>query len=134
MRVHEFAIFDFNCNSFTIEGTDVDRTLMSAEANLAGFFPPDGNQVWDTNVKWQPVPIHTIPETLDTVLAAKKSCPRYNYALKKYLKSTEFKALLQKYKPLFQYLEEHSGTAVRDFDDAQYLYNTLWIEKLKHLA
>lgn len=112
-------------------GTDVDRTLMSAESNLAGFFPPDGNQVWNTKIMWQPVPIHTVPEVLDGVLAAKKPCQRYNYAMKKYLKSPEFQALLQKYRPLFKYLEENSGSPIKNFEQAQYLYNTFYIENLK---
>lgn len=107
---------------------------MSAESNLAGFFPPDGNQVWNTKILWQPIPIHTIPERLDEVLAAKKPCQRYEYALKKYLKSAEYKALSEKFKPLFKYLEENSGAPVKSFDQAQYLYNTLYIENLRKLS
>lgn len=105
---------------------------MSAESNLAGLFPPEGNQVWNRDISWQPIPIHTVPEALDSVLAAKKPCARYNQALKKYQSSPEFQALLKKYKPLFQYLEEKSGGPVKSFDQAQYLYNTLWIENLKN--
>lgn len=107
---------------------------MSAESNLAGLFPPERDQVWNRDIKWQPVPIHTIPEKLDGVLAAKRPCARYNQAMKKYESSAEYQALLKKYKELFQYLEENSGSPIKSFDDAQYLYNTLWIENLKNLS
>lgn len=76
----------------------------------------------------------TIPEKLDGVLAAKRPCQRYSLAEKKYQKSQEFQDLLKKYKPLFQYLEENSGAKIQSFDDAQYLYNTLWIEDLKNFT
>lgn len=112
----------------------ISHSLMSAESNLAGFFPPDDSQIWNRNIRWQPIPIHTIPEKCDHVLAAKKPCRRYEYALKKYQKSPEFKALCQKYADLFQYLEENSGAVIQSFDQAQYLYNTLYIENLRHLA
>ncbi|XP_054267344.1 prostatic acid phosphatase-like [Macrosteles quadrilineatus] len=48
-----------------VHSTDVDRTLMSAQANMAGMFPPKGRQVWETSLPWQPVPIHTAPEDVD---------------------------------------------------------------------
>lgn len=107
---------------------------MSAESNLAGFFPPDGAQVWNTKILWQPIPIHTIPEKLDNVLAAKKPCQRYDYALKKYFKSSEYKELCKKFASLFKYLEENSGAPVKTFEEAQYLYNTLFIETLRKLS
>lgn len=51
-----------------VNSSDMDRTIMSAECFLAGFFPPNGDEVWSENgLKWQPIPIHTIPAELDTV-------------------------------------------------------------------
>jgi lysosomal acid phosphatase len=50
-----------------IRSTDVDRKLMSAESNLAGMFPPVGDQVWNEDIHWQPIPVHTVPEKLDNV-------------------------------------------------------------------
>lgn len=116
------------------KNTPFTFSLMSAESNLAGFFPPDDSQMWNKNINWQPIPIHTIPERLDNVLAAKRPCQRYDYALKKYQKSPEFQALCEKFKPLFRYLQEKSGAPIRSFDQAQYLYNTLYIENLRQLA
>lgn len=40
---------------------------MSAESNLAGLYPPIQNDIWDTDLEWQPIPVHTIPEKEDAV-------------------------------------------------------------------
>ncbi|XP_055301172.1 prostatic acid phosphatase-like [Sitodiplosis mosellana] len=115
-----------------VQSTDVDRTLMSAAANLAGLFPPDDNQVWNRDINWRPIPIHSIPLDLDYVLYVGKPCPRYDHAMEEYLNSSEHANLIAKYKEMFTYLEENSGVQIRTFDDAQLLYNTLWIENQKN--
>jgi hypothetical protein len=51
-----------------VEASDVDRTLMSAEANLAGLYPPqDPVSVWNPSILWQPIPVHTQPSEYDNV-------------------------------------------------------------------
>jgi len=50
-----------------VRSTDVDRTLMSSETDLAGLFPPEGPQVWNDELMWQPVPVHTVSEESDYV-------------------------------------------------------------------
>ena len=40
---------------------------MSAYCNLAGLYPPEGSQVWSTEIKWQPIPVHTRPYDMDPV-------------------------------------------------------------------
>lgn len=34
---------------------------MSAEVNLAGLYPPQGRQIFHSDLKWQPIPVHTMP-------------------------------------------------------------------------
>lgn len=103
---------------------------MSAESNLAGLFPPNRDQLWNPNIPWQPIPVHTIPENLDELLSAKKSCPAYDYALKKYKKSEDFMNLNRRFQWLYEYLTENSGRKVDSPTGVQNLFNTLFIEDL----
>lgn len=38
--------------------TNTERTKMSAQLVLAGLFPPVGQQVWNPELMWQPIPIY----------------------------------------------------------------------------
>lgn len=103
---------------------------MSAEANLAGLFPPNKDQLWNPSIPWQPVPVHTMPENLDGLLAAKKSCPAYDYALKKYKHSEDFVHLNKRFQWLYEYLSENCGRKIDSPTGVQNLYNNLFIEDL----
>ena len=47
--------------------TDVDRCLMTAQAVLAGLYPPEGVHGGNEDLPWQPVPVHTTPKRSDQV-------------------------------------------------------------------
>jgi lysosomal acid phosphatase len=117
-----------------VRSTDVDRTLMSALSDLSGFYPPDNQDMWNADLMWQPIPVHTIPEKLDSLLAAKKPCPVYTSELKKILKSAEFRAFDAKFKPVYKYLTEHTGRTVDSLESVQYIYSCLHIEDLNNFT
>lgn len=114
-----------------VRSTDVDRTLMSAESNLAGLYPPCDEQEWDIE-KWMPIPIHTVPAK-DDDLAGKKYCERYNYELEKVNNSPEILNLNKENEELFSYLSKMSGINITSLESLEYLYNNLYIEVKKNL-
>ncbi|XP_055551425.1 prostatic acid phosphatase [Wyeomyia smithii] len=124
----------YSNNDIYVRSTDVDRTLMSAESNLAGLYPPVGTDVWDSGIQWQPIPIHTTPESLDEVLAAKKACPAYDYALRKYKESEAFQQYNKSLEPIYQYITTHSGRRVDSPTAAQNIYSCLHIEELNNFT
>lgn len=101
---------------------------------MAGLFPPAKEQVWKSDLRWQPIPIHTIPTQLDHILYEGRVCPRYQHAVRDYQASEEVKTLLREHKQLMEYLEAKSGVPMKSIRDVEGLYNTLWIENLKNLT
>ncbi|RDD45823.1 Testicular acid phosphatase-like protein [Trichoplax sp. H2] len=80
-----------------IRSTDYDRTLMSAEAQLSALYRPAGRQIWNKNLLWQPIPIHTVPRANDTLLKSQSlACPRYDQSVQNNLKSNKFKDFIKK--------------------------------------
>lgn len=101
---------------------------MSAESNLAGFFPPRNQQIWNQNIMWQPIPIHTVPLNLDYILASQKSCPAFDEELSSLRNSDEFIKLDEKFSYIYKYLTEHTGQIVNTIEQIQNINNTLAIE------
>ncbi|KAM5248161.1 lysosomal acid phosphatase isoform 3-T3 [Ctenodactylus gundi] len=64
-RYNGFLNASYHRQEVFVRSTDFDRTLMSAEANLAGLFPPGGTQLFNPNISWQPIPVHTVPVSED---------------------------------------------------------------------
>lgn len=103
---------------------------MSAESNLAGLYAPVETDVWNPKIEWQPIPVHTVPEKSDNVLGGKKKCPRYEMELRKLIEDDEFKRYNLQLKPIYDYVSNYSGKNIRDIQELEYLYNTLFIENL----
>ena len=114
----------------TVRSTDVDRTLMSAQSNLAGLYPPVGDQIWNKELMWQPVPVHTVPLTEDNLLSSHADCPRMKAAISEVLASEEIAKIDADYDWVYEYVTEKIGDNVTNMIEVDYIFDTLFIEKL----
>lgn len=130
-RYNDFLPKDYSESDIYIRATDVDRTLMSAQANLAGLYPPvTPEDTWNADIPWQPIPVHTAPETDDIILAMKTNCPRYNYFMSQLMEEPYFQDLAKHNQPIYQYVTKNTGRKVSDILSLEFIYNTLFIEDL----
>ncbi|KAI5126009.1 prostatic acid phosphatase isoform X3 [Manis pentadactyla] len=129
-RYGKFLNESYKHEQVYIRSTDVDRTLMSALANLAALFPPEGISVWNPNLPWQPIPVHTVPVSEDQLLYLPfRNCPRFQELEKETLKSKEFQKRLHPYKDFIETLPKLSGYHGQDlFGIWSRVYDPLFCE------
>lgn len=114
-----------------MRSTDEDRNLMSALCTAAGLFPPTGEEVWNDELNWQPIPIHTIPLHEDYLLNSFVNCARFDQLFKQRLDSKELKALMDQHRTLIEFMERNSGMALAKVNDVWNLYSGIVIENRK---
>ncbi|XP_072159791.1 lysosomal acid phosphatase isoform X4 [Bemisia tabaci] len=101
-----------------------DRCLMSASLVLAGLYPPLGTQLWNPDLKWQPIPIHTVPLTHDDIICVSKRCPLLSKEEAKWLATIQLK-LEEQGLPLPEWAHTINRDRLRSLSD---------IGVLKHFA
>lgn len=112
---------------------DIDRTIQSAQATLAGLFPPHGQQMWNKDILWQPIPVHTVPSDLDHVLIKGQPCDRKDYVQMKLENSTAYTEVFEQYKPIIDAMRNFSGLPLRTLSEIKVFQNTLSIQVAKGL-
>uniref|UniRef100_A0A8D2LW64 acid phosphatase n=1 Tax=Varanus komodoensis TaxID=61221 RepID=A0A8D2LW64_VARKO len=98
-RYSNFLCPAYRREEILVQSSEIDRTIMSAQANLAGLFPPTGDQVWNPKLLWQPIPVHVVPRTYNPKLRFPYfDCPRYKELLEETMSSREYQAKIESYK------------------------------------
>lgn len=107
---------------------------MSAQVSLAAMFPPAKDEMWNKDIFWQPIPVHTVSkECGNNNLAAPMNCPKYDAALKMFMQeSPKLKEIYTKYADLFAFWSKMCGANLTTIDDVSYLYDTLYVEKINN--
>lgn len=126
-------------NEIYIRSTNFDRTLQSAESNLAGLYPPHGNQAWNADTELQPIPVHTVAVVDDWLIGASvPACPVYKDAMHSLDTTREFLELLDASKAFMEYVSENSGLSIQ-YTPADLIYillvrDTLFVQDLYNLT
>ncbi|OXA61493.1 Testicular acid phosphatase [Folsomia candida] len=61
--------------------SDIDRTIQSGSAVLAGIYPPNDAVAECGSIHWKDVPVHTLPFKQDNVIRQESPCQRYDTLL-----------------------------------------------------
>lgn len=93
------------------------------------MFPPKAEDQFHPDLKWYPIPVHTIPIHQDHILYVERHCERLKRAMDQYFASETYKKEFEQFRPLSDYLEKHSGFKILNFTSYTRLYDTLRIEK-----
>lgn len=133
-RYQNFLSRKYNETEIYVRSTDYDRTLMSAMSNLAGLYPPVQDQIWNPDIMWQPIPVHTVSKDEDNILVDLAKCEKYDLLHDQLMASKEFQDLFEEYEWVFKYCTKMSGRNVTNLVQADFLADTLFIEESKNLT
>ncbi|XP_044291681.1 lysosomal acid phosphatase isoform X1 [Varanus komodoensis] len=129
-RYNGFLNASYNRQEIFIRSTDFDRTLMSAEANLAGLYPPEGQQVFNPNVSWQPIPVHTVPDSVEQLLKFPLSpCPRYEQLQNETRQTEEYRNRTIQNMEFLEMVANMTGVQDVSLESVWSIYDTLFCEK-----
>ena len=103
---------------------------MSAMSNLAGLYPPKKGQIWNPDLLWQPIPVHTVPVDDDNIIGNHAKCPKYEKLLKNIENLPELQKVKAENEWVFKYLTENTGSNVTSLWDIDYLTDCLYIESV----
>uniref|UniRef100_A0A3B3CZX3 Lysosomal acid phosphatase n=1 Tax=Oryzias melastigma TaxID=30732 RepID=A0A3B3CZX3_ORYME len=128
-RYQNFLNESYDRHEILVRSTDYDRTLMSAEANLAGLYPPSGEQVFRPELKWQPIPVHTVPQSQERLLSFPLGdCPRYKQLMEETERTKEFINITSTFQDLIELVRNKTGLEQTTVETVWSVYDTLFCE------
>ncbi|XP_030265582.1 lysosomal acid phosphatase isoform X2 [Sparus aurata] len=134
-RYKGFLSESYDRHEISVRSTDYDRTLMSAEANLAGLYPPSGQQVFTPNLKWQPIPVHTVPQNEERLLSFPlNDCPRYKQLMNETEHTEEFLNVTTTYEDVIELVRNKTGLNKTNVESVWSVYDTLFCESRHNMS
>ncbi|CAH0548758.1 unnamed protein product [Brassicogethes aeneus] len=107
-RYNGFLPSKYSNSDIKILTDDEDRCFMSAMSNLAGLYPPKGQQIWNKDIKWQPIPVR-----FNLSLQTPENCPVYEDLSNK-AELELFEDICSQHGDILEYLAEKTGAEIND--------------------
>ncbi|XP_063800708.1 lysosomal acid phosphatase [Pseudophryne corroboree] len=134
-RYKGFLNESYDRHEIYVRSTDVDRTLMSAEANLAGLYPPAGSQVFQPNITWQPIPVHTVPDAEERLLKFPVlPCPKYLKLQEETRQSPEYVKTTKDNKDFLRMVANETGLSDCSLESVWSISDILFCESKHNLS
>ncbi|KAM4537950.1 lysosomal acid phosphatase-like [Fundulus diaphanus] len=134
-RYKNFLNESYHRHEVLVRSTDYDRTLMSAEANLAGLYPPKGRQMFRPGLKWQPIPVHTVPQSEERLLSFPlEDCPRYKQLMNETEHTAEFLNVTTAYRDLIELVINKTGLKKASVETVWSVFDTLFCESRHNMS
>ncbi|XP_023219527.1 lysosomal acid phosphatase-like [Centruroides sculpturatus] len=122
-----------NPRELVARSSQKDRTIISGLCHLAGLYAPKEEWQFSEELNWQPIRILTSPPKTDGLLYEGAVCPEAKAEQHRIRNSPEGEAYRSQFTELFNYVTNHSGMTVDDWETAADIFSTLKIEKSHNL-
>ncbi|TGZ74986.1 hypothetical protein CRM22_000626 [Opisthorchis felineus] len=103
----------YNGSELHMRSTDIDRTLMSAQAVAAGIYQNASSPLQDYGIPWRPIPVHTVRQEADVLLSIAK-CPCLDVLRKIQMNSDAAISFEQSHRSLFELINKNMETVKID--------------------
>uniref|UniRef100_A0A0N5CE58 Acid phosphatase 5 n=1 Tax=Strongyloides papillosus TaxID=174720 RepID=A0A0N5CE58_STREA len=109
-RYDGFLSSEYTPFEIYVRSSDYNRTLMSAQANMAGLYKPSNDSQFMSGLPWNPIPIHTVSKADDIQLYDDVYCPAVKSETDNvYKNSPELKKIENENKEFLNFLGNVTG-------------------------
>ncbi|KAL0275197.1 UNVERIFIED_CONTAM: hypothetical protein PYX00_003131 [Menopon gallinae] len=123
----------YNDRDVYAKATEISRDMMSAAALLSGLYEPTGTDVWNPDIKWQPIPVHATPLSEEHTLMTVEDCPKLTDLVTDLMNSDYVRGKFDKYSPTTSEISKNAGYEDNKIVESIWLYDVFLAQSLNDL-